>query len=559
MQVNARDIDITWVVACRFNAPRRRVLILCSGWINRGPRTPPAQSKPYRDLGRLVNGTTRTTNERDMWMTVMPPKSEVQRAGPLRLVFHVRCDTLAEVRVWNYNKSLVMSSLGVRQAAVAVDGTVVWEGTLKRAPGNHLFDHSTSIPLTVSGPPPKPLHTATPGTAAQQVSPVVTAATASTGAGAGAGGPSSPSAMIDLPSPQEVTDALAWESKKQPAVDVRGGASSDGDSPTTAAPAAMRVSPIMGSSPRTARHTGGGSGADRANPASVGGHGGDTASPRGEGKPLWLRGLGRGTRGAPAHPTPHQHGEPSAAKPVAGRRARGAASGESKQRNTASTEAAAVPKPTPAASSEARLPIVPEDQPPSQGGDAKQPTALEAGVSVGHSTDAGGSLYTASMLEPHRPARRRALQESWDSLDLFKRTNLSRLDASMGDDTAANPGGNMSHSGMVAHSTGSGGESSSDEDTAFADSVASSTLHDVGVSMSAHESAAAASMADTAPVEVPELPHGRVLKLRILSTWGDPHYVGLAGVDLFDENGCPITFADPRVSVEALRVVARRR
>ena len=139
MQVNARDIDITWVVACRFNAPRRRVLILCSGWINRGPRTPPAQSKPYRDLGRLVNGTTRTTNERDMWMTVMPPKSEVQRAGPLRLVFHVRCDTLAEVRVWNYNKSLVMSSLGVRQAAVAVDGTVVWEGTLKRAPGNHLF------------------------------------------------------------------------------------------------------------------------------------------------------------------------------------------------------------------------------------------------------------------------------------------------------------------------------------------------------------------------------------------------------------------------------------
>ena len=123
MQVNARDIDITWVVACRFHAPRCRVLILCSGWINRGPRTPPAQSKPYRDLGRLVNGTTRTTNERDMWMTVMPPKSEVQRAGPLRLVFHVRCDTLAEVRVWNYNKSLVMSSLGVRQAAVAVDGT----------------------------------------------------------------------------------------------------------------------------------------------------------------------------------------------------------------------------------------------------------------------------------------------------------------------------------------------------------------------------------------------------------------------------------------------------
>ena len=85
-----------------------------------------------------------------MWVTVMPPAQEVARTGPLTLVFRVPTSSHrrpVSMRLWNYNKSLVMSSLGVKDAAVVVDGALVWTGTVARAPGNHLFNHSTRIPL----------------------------------------------------------------------------------------------------------------------------------------------------------------------------------------------------------------------------------------------------------------------------------------------------------------------------------------------------------------------------------------------------------------------------
>ena len=42
--------------------------------------------------------------------------------------------------------------------------------------------------------------------------------------------------------------------------------------------------------------------------------------------------------------------------------------------------------------------------------------------------------------------------------------------------------------------------------------------------------------------EIPTLPEGRVLQLNIVSTWGDPYYVGLQGIEVFDHAGHKVRF-----------------
>lgn len=57
---------------------------------------------------------------------------------------------VAKMRVWNYNRSLTLSTMGAKDAKVYYNGKLIWEGLLKKAIGNAAFDYSTTIVLDCS-------------------------------------------------------------------------------------------------------------------------------------------------------------------------------------------------------------------------------------------------------------------------------------------------------------------------------------------------------------------------------------------------------------------------
>lgn len=51
--------------------------------------------------------------------------------------------------------------------------------------------------------------------------------------------------------------------------------------------------------------------------------------------------------------------------------------------------------------------------------------------------------------------------------------------------------------------------------------------------------------------ETPFLPCGFIFKLRLFSTWGDMHYIGMNGIELYDQKGRPILYQNLSYSIIA--------
>ncbi|KAM4697791.1 katanin-interacting protein [Rhinophrynus dorsalis] len=97
------------------------------------------------DLGCLVNGKTQTTKEHFMWTCPFHP--------PVQLYFIVRnptrsCDfDISKMKIWNYNKTLSDLDIGAKHVKIYKDETLVFDGFLDKGCGNQVFDYSNTIDL----------------------------------------------------------------------------------------------------------------------------------------------------------------------------------------------------------------------------------------------------------------------------------------------------------------------------------------------------------------------------------------------------------------------------
>lgn len=137
-----------------------------------------------------------------------------------------------------------------------------------------------------------------------------------------------------------------------------------------------------------------------------------------------------------------------------------------------------------------------------------------------------------------------SLQESWDSLTYFSKKSKSRL-AQAGASILDFP---------LSNSPGEKGTVEQDISPLY--ETASFASQSLAESMVMDKTYPAPQPAcEDNIVQIPTLPRGRILRLEILSTWGDPYYVGLHGIEVFDEDGVeikPISIAATPPSINVL-------
>uniref|UniRef100_A0A8C3JNX2 KIAA0556 n=1 Tax=Calidris pygmaea TaxID=425635 RepID=A0A8C3JNX2_9CHAR len=95
----------------------------------------------------LVNKNLNTTKESFLWMCPFHP--------PVQLYFVIRNPTrshgfgISKIKIWNYNPTTPCDlNVGAKKVKLYVDENLVFDGELERASGDPLTDHSTTIDLT---------------------------------------------------------------------------------------------------------------------------------------------------------------------------------------------------------------------------------------------------------------------------------------------------------------------------------------------------------------------------------------------------------------------------
>eukprot|EP00002_Diphylleia_rotans_P001000 TRINITY_DN10545_c0_g1_i1.p1 TRINITY_DN10545_c0_g1~~TRINITY_DN10545_c0_g1_i1.p1 ORF type:complete len:1785 (+),score=340.31 TRINITY_DN10545_c0_g1_i1:93-5447(+) len=91
-------------------------------------------------LTRLIDGKTKTNNERHMWTCIFG-----EDANRIDLQIKVESSNVKIIKVWNFNKSMVDAIKGVRELKIFHEGRRIWHGDVTKGSGNEIFDYSTTI------------------------------------------------------------------------------------------------------------------------------------------------------------------------------------------------------------------------------------------------------------------------------------------------------------------------------------------------------------------------------------------------------------------------------
>ncbi|KAJ0174511.1 hypothetical protein K1T71_009619 [Dendrolimus kikuchii] len=84
----------------------------------------------YGRADNVTDGVVRTRDERHAWSAPVPHQAPIALT-----ILLTSCTTLALLRIWNYNKSRIYSTRGVRLVQIKLDDQIIFSGEIARASG----------------------------------------------------------------------------------------------------------------------------------------------------------------------------------------------------------------------------------------------------------------------------------------------------------------------------------------------------------------------------------------------------------------------------------------